>query len=223
MLFYGILGALLFRGIFIALGSVLLSYHWIVVIFGVMLIVTGIRMLGHHGAQTDPGKNPLVRLTRRLVPVTEEYHGKHFFVRLDHRWHATPLFLALVAIEVSDIVFAIDSVPAIFALTDEPLIVYTSNVFALLGLRSLYFVLAAAVTQFSLLKYGLAGVLVFIGLKMIWLNQWFDGHFPIVWSLAIIITLVGGSIAASLVVDRRRSQQSTVDSSESSRQSAVNR
>ena len=223
VLFYGILGALLFRGLFIALGSVLLSYHWVVVIFGVMLIVTGIRMLGHHGAHTDPGKSPLVRLTRRLVPVTEDYHGKHFFVRLDHRWHATPLFLALVAIEVSDIVFAIDSVPAIFALTNEPLIVYTSNVFALLGLRSLYFVLAAAVTQFSLLKYGLAGVLVFIGLKMIWLNQWFDGHFPIVWSLAIIITLIGGSIVASLMVDRRRGQQPTVGSSELSRRSTVNR
>ena len=157
VLFYGILGALVFRGIFIALGSVLLSYHWIVVIFGVMLIVTGIRMAGHHGAHTDPGRNPLVRLTRRLVPVTEEFHGKHFFVRLNSQWHATPLFLALVAIEVSDIVFAIDSVPAIFALTNEPLIVYTSNVFALLGLRSLYFVLAAAVTRFSLLEVRAGG------------------------------------------------------------------
>jgi tellurite resistance protein TerC len=109
-----------------------------------------------------------------------------------------------VAIEVSDIVFAIDSVPAIFALTQEPLIVFTSNVFAILGLRSLYFVLAAAVVQFSLLRFGLAGVLMFIGLKMIWLNQAFDGHFPISWSLAIIGTLVGGSIVASLIVDRRK-------------------
>jgi tellurite resistance protein TerC len=212
VLFYGILGALVFRGTFIALGSILLSYHWIVVLFGVMLIVTGIKMLGHNAAETDPSKNPLVRLTHRLLPVTEDYHGKHFFVRLNQQLHATPLFLTLVAIEVSDIVFAIDSVPAIFALTREPLIVYTSNVFAILGLRSLYFVLAAMVMQFSLLKYGLAGVLVFIGLKMIWLNQWFDGHFPIVWSLAIIITLVGGSIVASLIVDRRRSRQSRVDS-----------
>ncbi len=212
VLFYGILGALVFRGTFIALGSILLSYHWIVVLFGVMLIVTGIKMLGHDAADTDPSKNPLVRLTHRLLPVTEDYHGKHFFVRLNQQLHATPLFLTLVAIEVSDIVFAIDSVPAIFALTREPLIVYTSNVFAILGLRSLYFVLAAMVMQFSLLKYGLAGVLVFIGLKMIWLNQWFDGHFPIAWSLAIIVTLVGGSIAASLIVDRRRSQQSRVDS-----------
>lgn len=211
VLFYGILGALLFRGMFIALGSVLLSYHWVVVIFGVMLIYTGFKMLGHDVADTDPGKNPFVRLVRRLLPVTEDYHGKHFFVTLHDRLHATPLLLTLVAIEVSDIVFAIDSVPAIFALTREPMIVFTSNVFAILGLRSLYFVLAAAVMQFSLLKYGLAGVLVFIGLKMIWLNQAFDGHFPIAWSLGIILALVGGSIVASLVVDRRRKRQ-TVDS-----------
>jgi tellurite resistance protein TerC len=206
VLFYGILGALVFRGLFIALGSVLLSYHWVVVLFGAMLIVTGIKMLGSDSAETDPGRNPLVRLTRRLVPVTEDFQGKHFFTRLGGRLHATPLFLTLVAIEVSDIVFAIDSVPAIFALTQEPLIVFTSNVFAILGLRSLYFVLAAAVVQFSLLRFGLAGVLMFIGLKMIWLNQAFDGHFPISWSLAIIGTLVGGSIIASLLVDRRRKQ-----------------
>ena len=204
VLFYGILGALIFRGLFIALGAVLLSYHWVVVLFGAMLIVTGIKMLGSDAAETDPGKNPLVRLTRRLLPVTEDFQGKHFFTRIGGRLHATPLFLTLVAIEVSDIVFAIDSVPAIFALTQEPLIVFTSNVFAILGLRSLYFVLAAAVVQFSLLRFGLAGVLMFIGLKMIWLNQAFDGHFPISWSLAIIGTLVGGSIVASLIVDRRK-------------------
>ena len=206
VLFYGILGALLFRGLFIALGSVLLSYHWIVVLFGAMLIVTGFKMLASDSAETDPSKNPLVRLTRRLLPVTEDFQGKHFFTRIGGQLHATPLFLTLVAIEVSDIVFAIDSVPAIFALTQEPLIVFTSNVFAILGLRSLYFVLAAAVVQFSLLRFGLAGVLMFIGLKMIWLNQAFDGHFPISWSLAIIGTLVGGSIVASLIVDRRKKQ-----------------
>jgi tellurite resistance protein TerC len=192
---------------------VLLSYHWVVVIFGVMLIVTGIRMLKHDAADTDPSKNPLVRLTHKLLPVTDDFHGKHFFVRINQTLHATPLLLTLVAIEVSDIVFAIDSVPAIFALTREPLIVFTSNVFAILGLRSLYFVLSAAVMQFTLLKYGLSGVLVFIGLKMIWLNQLFDGHFPIAWSLGIILSLVGGSIVASLIVDKRRnSRQSTVDS-----------
>ena len=202
VLFYGILGALMFRGLFIALGSLLLAYHWVVVAFGVMLIVTGIRMVRHDPADTDPGKNLLVRLTKRLLPITDDFHGKHFFVRLHGRWHATPLFLALAALELSDVVFAIDSVPAIFALTNEPLVVYTSNVFAILGLRSLYFVLAAAMMRFALLKYGLAGVLVFIGLKMIWLNQLFDGKFPIAWSLAIIVSLVGGSIVASLIGGR---------------------
>jgi tellurite resistance protein TerC len=204
VLFYGILGALFFRGVFIALGSVLLQYHWVIIVFGAMLIITGIRMLWHDMAEADPSKNPIVRLTRRLLPVTEDFDGKHFFVRRDLRWHATPLLLALVAIEVTDIVFAIDSVPAIFALTQEPLVVYTSNVFAILGLRSLYFALAAAVLRFSLLKYGLAGVLMFVGLKMVWLNQWFDGKFPIGWSLTIILALVGGSMVASWIVDRRR-------------------
>lgn len=203
VLFYGILGALIFRGVFIALGSVLLSYHAVVILFGAVLILTGARMLWLDSAQASPDKNLLVRLTRRLVPVTTDFHGKRFFVTLAGRRAATPLFLALMAIEMSDIVFAIDSVPAIFALTREPLIVFTSNVFAILGLRSLYFVLAAAVAQFSMLRFGLAGVLIFIGLKMVWLNQAFDGAFPIAWSLGIIAALVGGSILASLIVDRR--------------------
>jgi tellurite resistance protein TerC len=204
VLFYGILGALVFRAIFIALGSILLSYHAVVVVFGVILIGTGIRMVWHDAADASPDRNLLVRLTKRMLPVTPQFHGKRFFITLDGARHATPLFLALVAIEMSDIVFAIDSVPAIFALTKEPLIVFTSNVFAILGLRSLYFVLAAAVAQFSLLRFGLAGVLVFIGLKMVWLNQAFGGAFPIAWSLAIIGTLVGGSMIASWIVDRRR-------------------
>ena len=198
VLFYGILGALVFRAIFIALGAVLLSYHIVVIVFGLALMATGLRMLFHDPGTASPDRNPLVRLTKRILPVTGGFHGKHFFVRLDRRWHATPLLLALMAIEMSDIVFAIDSVPAIFALTGEPLIVFTSNVFAILGLRSLYFVLAAAVVKFTLLRYGLAGVLIFIGLKMAWLNP-----FPITWSLAIIAALIGGSIAASLLVNRR--------------------
>lgn len=206
VLFYGILGALIFRGLFIALGSVLLSYHAVVVVFGVLLIITGIRMVTHDAAEADPSKNILVRLVHRWMPVTEGFHGPKFFVTLNGHRHATPLFLTLVAIEMSDIVFAIDSVPAIFALTKEPIIVFTSNVFAILGLRSLYFVLSAAVAQFTLLKYGLAGVLVFIGLKMVWLNQAFGGQFPIVWSLSIIGAFVGGSIVASLLLERSRAK-----------------
>lgn len=204
VLFYGILGALVFRATFIAMGSVLLSYHWMIVLFGVLLIYTGFKMLSHDTGEMDPSKNPLVRLTRRLMPVSDQFDGKHFFSKIDRQWHATPLFLALMAIEMSDIVFAIDSVPAIFALTREPMIVFTSNVFAILGLRSLYFVLAGMVAKFTLLRYGLAGVLMFIGLKMIWLNQYWGGHFPIGWSLAIIGSLVGGSIIASLIVERRK-------------------
>lgn len=202
VLFYGILGALIFRALFIALGAVLLSYHAVVVLFGAALIITGIRMAVHDPGDADPGQNLLVKLVRRLMPVTGRFDAAHFFTMIDGRWHATPLFLALVAIEMSDIVFAIDSVPAIFALTREPLIVFTSNVCAILGLRSLYFVLAAAVARFTLLRYGLAGVLVFIGLKMVWLNQAFGGAFPIAWSLAIIAAFVGGSIGASLLVNR---------------------
>ncbi len=201
VLFYGILGALIFRAIFIALGSVLLSYHAVVILFGIVLMFTGVRLLFHDSAHANPDRNPLVRLTRRLMPVTPDFHGKHFFTTIDGRRHATPLLLALMAIEMSDIVFAIDSVPAIFALTREPLIVFTSNIFAILGLRSLYFVLAAAVARFSLLRFGLAGVLIFIGLKMTWLNP-----FPITWSLAIIAALVGGSIVASLIADRARTK-----------------
>ena len=204
VLFYGILGALVFRAIFIGLGSILLSYHLVVVGFGLALIITGVRMLANDVSDSHPGQNLLVRLTHRFVPVTEAFHGHHFFVRLQGRIHATPLFLALTAIEMSDVVFAIDSVPAIFALTREPLIVFTSNVFAILGLRSLYFVLAAAVSKFSLLRFGLAGVLMFIGLKMAWLNHGIEGGVPILWSLGIIAALIGGSIVASLVVDRRQ-------------------
>jgi len=207
VLFYGIVGALVFRAMFIGLGSVLLSYHAVVVVFGLVLMVTGVRMLKHDASDADPGRNLLVRLTKRVVPVTASFHGRHFFVNLDGRRHATPLFLALTAIEMSDIVFAIDSVPAIFALTSEPLIVFTSNVFAILGLRSLYFVLAAAVSRFTLLRFGLAGVLMFIGLKMIWLNQLFEDGFPIAWSLGIIAALVGGSIFASLAVEDRRGRR----------------
>ena len=128
-------------------------------------------------------------------------------------WHATPLLLALATIELSDIIFAIDSVPAIFALTAEPLIVYTSNVFAILGLRSMYFLLAGVVDKFSLLRFGLAFVLVFVGLKMVWLNDLFGGKFPITWSLGIIATLVGGSIVASLVADRRARREVAVEGS----------
>ena len=202
ILFYGVLGALIFRSIFIALGSALLAYHWVIWIFGGFLILTGIRMLFAPEISVDPDRNPVVRLFRKLVPVTAEPRGQKFLVRIAGKIHATPLLLALLFIELSDIVFAVDSVPAIFAITREPLIVFTSNVFAILGLRSLYFLLAGAVHSFHLLKYGLALVLIFVGLKMAWLNELFGGKFPISFSLAIIAGIVGGSMLLSFLIPR---------------------
>jgi tellurite resistance protein TerC len=198
VLFYGILGALLFRTIFIGLGSVLMQYHWVVVFFGVFLIATGIKILFAPEKPIDPEKNIVLRLLKKILPVTQEYHGQKFFVLQNGKRYATPLFVALVFIEFSDIVFAVDSVPAIFAITKEPLIVFTSNIFAILGLRAMYFMLAGVVHKFRYLKYGLGLVLVFVGLKMVWLNEAFGGKFPITWSLAIITLLIGGSIGFSL-------------------------
>lgn len=202
VLFFGIVGALVFRIIFIALGSVLLQWQWVIWFFGAFLILTGIKILFAPEKPIDPGRNPVIRLLRRFIPVTPQLHGEKFFVRRDGLLHATPLFLALVFIEVTDIVFAVDSVPAIFAITKEPLIVFTSNVFAILGLRALFFLLAGAVHRFRYLKYGLGLILVFVGLKMAWLNDAFGGKFPITWSLGIIGAILGGAIAASFLLVR---------------------
>ena len=199
ILFYGILGALVFRILFIALGSVLLKIGWVSLFFGGLLILTGLKILLSPDKPVDPSKNPLVRLLQRILPVTPHLEGGQFLVRTGNRWQVTPLMVALIFIELCDIVFAVDSVPAIFALTREPLIVFTSNVFAILGLRSLYFLLAGVIDQFHYLKYGLGLVLMFVGLKLSWLNEAFGGKFPITWSLGIIIGLVGGSIACSLL------------------------
>ncbi len=202
VLFYGILGALVFRAIFIALGSALLQYHWVILLFGGLLILTGLKMMFAPERKIAPDRNPVIRLFRRFVPVTPGLHGQRFFVRLKGVLYATPLFVALLFVEISDIIFAIDSVPAIFALTREPMIVFTSNVFAILGLRSLYFLLAGAVERFALLKYGLALVLVFVGLKMVWLNDAFGGKFPIGWSLGTIGSVIAVSIVWSMLATR---------------------
>ena len=208
VLFYGIIGALLFRAIFIALGSVLMQYQWIVWVFGGFLLLTGAKMLFAPDRQMDPDSNPALRLFRRMMPVTPSLHGQSFLVKLDGRWHATPLLVALIFLEMSDIIFAVDSVPAIFALTREPLIVFTSNVFAILGLRAMYFLLAGAVDRFYLLKYALALILIFVGLKMVWLNDWFGGKFPIEWSLGIIGALLALAVIGSLLRPRNVPGQS---------------
>ncbi|MBL7663059.1 TerC/Alx family metal homeostasis membrane protein [bacterium] len=199
VLFWGIIGAVFFRAIFIGVGSVLMQYKAIVIFFGALLILTGIKIFFAPQKPIDPGKNPLIKWLKRSLPVTDKIHGDKFFIKQDGKRYITPLFLALIFIELSDIIFAIDSVPAIFALSSEPLIVFTSNIFAILGLRAMYFLLAGVVDKFYLLKYALGVVLVFVGLKMAWLNQAFGGKFPISWSLIIITTIIGTGIAASLL------------------------
>ena len=196
VLFYGILGALIFRGIFIALGSVLMQFHWVIYLFGGFLIITGIKMVFSSDAEIEPDKNILIRILKKFMPVSNELDGKNFFTHKHGRLAATPLFVALLFLEFTDIIFAVDSVPAIFAITKEPLIVFTSNIFAIMGLRSMYFMLNGAVDKFHLLKYGLAVVLVFVGLKMVYLNDAFGGKFPISYSLGFIL----GTIALSVIV-----------------------
>lgn len=205
VLFYGILGALIFRAIFIALGSALMQIHWIIYIFGGFLIITGIKMLFSGDEKIEPEKNFLIRAFKKFMPVTHEINSKDFFVRKDGIMHATPLFITLLFLEGTDIIFAVDSVPAIFAVTKEPLIVFTSNIFAILGLRSMFFMLAGVIDKFHLLKYGLAIVLVFVGLKMVWLNPMYDGHFPIQYSLGFIIGTILLSIVASLIFPAKES------------------
>jgi tellurite resistance protein TerC len=204
VLFWGILGALFFRAVFIAMGSVLMEYKWIVLFFGGLLILTGIKMFFAGTEQKSLDTNIIVRGLKKVLRVHPKIEGQNFFIKINGLTYVTPLFLALVFLELSDIIFAVDSVPAIFALTKEPLIVFTSNIFAILGLRSMYFMLAGVMDRFAFIKYGLACVLIFVGLKMVYLNDAFGGKFPISWSLAIIALLIGGSILISLVRDRLR-------------------
>lgn len=206
ILFWGILGALFFRALFIAMGSVLMQYQWIVLFFGGLLILTGIKMLFAGTKPQDLENNFLVKQLKKVFRVHPQIEGQNFFLKKNGLVYVTPLLLALVFLELSDIIFAVDSVPAIFALTKEPLIVFTSNIFAILGLRSMYFMLAGVMDRFAYIKYGLASVLIFVGSKMVWLNEAFGGKFPIGWSLGIIAALIGSSILASIVIDKRKQQ-----------------
>lgn len=171
VLFWGVLGALVMRAILIALGSALVKrFDWVMYIFGAFLVFTAIKMLFDDDPEIDPEDNPVVKLVRKLFPVTPQYHGSSFFVRIDGKRMATPLVIVVAVIEVSDLVFAVDSIPAIFSITDNAFIIYTSNVFAILGLRSLYFALAGVIEKFRFLNYGLAFVLAFVGIKMLIVN-----------------------------------------------------
>ncbi len=211
VLFYGILGALIFRAIFITLGSVLMQFHWVIYLFGGFLIITGIKMVFSSDSEIEPDKNILIRILKRFMPVSNELDGKNFFTRKHGKLTATPLFVALLFLEFTDIIFAVDSVPAIFAITKEPLIVFTSNILAIMGLRSMFFMLNGAVDKFHLLKYGLAVVLVFVGLKMVWLNDWYGGKFPITYSLGFIIGTILISIIVSLMFPRTIEVETTVE------------
>ena len=201
VLFWGILGALAFRTLFIAMGSVLMQYQWVVIFFGALLILTGTKMFFAGTKPQNLENNFIVRQLKKIFRVHPQIEGQNFFIKKEGLTFVTPLFLALIFLELSDIIFAVDSVPAIFALTKEPLIVFTSNIFAILGLRSMYFMLAGVMDRFAYIKYGLASVLIFVGLKMIWLNEAFGGKFPIGWSLGIIGALIGMSIVASIIID----------------------
>jgi tellurite resistance protein TerC len=197
VLFWGILGALVMRGLFIALGAALLArFEWIIYLFGALLVVTGIRMALKDNDEFDGEHNPVVRAARRVLPISSSFHGKHFFTVESGRRVATPLLLVLVLVEVTDLIFAVDSIPAIFGITRDPFLVFTSNIFAVLGLRSLFFLLASVVTRFHLLKYGLAFILTFVGAKML-VEHWI--HIPILLSLGIVVIILAASIVASLI------------------------
>jgi tellurite resistance protein TerC len=199
VLFYGVVGAMVFRGIFIAAGTALVRFEWVMILFGLFLIFTGIRMAVQQEQQINPDDSLVIRWIRRFFPVAGEFHGSRFMVTIDGIRHITPLMVVLLFLETTDLLFAVDSVPAVFGVTREPFVVYTSNVFAVLGLRAMFFLLAGAMDRFYALKHGLALVLVFVGLKMVWLDHLFGGRFPIGVSLAIISTVIASSILLSLI------------------------
>lgn len=198
VLFWGILGAVVMRGLFIAAGVTLIHrFHWVIYLFGVFLIYTGIRLaLQKDKQEVDPEKNLFVRIFRRFFPVTPQFEGGRFFVRQSGRWLATPLFITVLVVESTDVVFALDSIPAILAITTDPFLVYTSNIFAILGLRSLYFALAGFMRMFHYLNYGLAVILAFIGVKMTMADIY---HMPIQLALGVIAGVLAVSILASVL------------------------
>jgi tellurite resistance protein TerC len=215
VLFWGIIGALLMRGAMIGAGALLIQrFHWVIYVFGAFLVFTGIRMATQDETDIEPESNPVLRLVRRLLPVTPDFRGQDFFVREEvrtvsgsgaaaqSRLMATPLFIVLVLVETTDLIFAVDSIPAIFAITQDPFIVYTSNVCAILGLRSLFFMLAGVIHRFHYLKLGLAVVLTFVGVKMLISSQY---DIPTITSLLVIAGILGASVVASVAFPRAKS------------------
>ncbi len=211
VLFWGILGAIVMRGVMILAGAALIHrFEWVIYVFGALLLITALRMLFAGDGQIEPDRNPFVKLARRMYPVTPDYVQEHFFSRIDGRRAITPLFLVLVLVESTDVLFAVDSIPAIFAITYDPFIVFSSNVFAILGLRSLYFALAGAMGMFDYLKYSLVCVLAFIGVKMLLSHVY---PIPIEISLLVIATLLGAGVGVSLL-SRRKLEQPPADAAQ---------
>jgi len=201
VLYWGIIGALIMRAIFIFAGVALITrFHWIIYIFGGFLIITGIRMLFHGDSKVEPEKNPVVRFFRKFLPVTHEMHEDKFFIKRNSGLYATPLFLVLLIIESSDLIFAVDSIPAVLAISQDSFIVYTSNIFAIMGLRSLYFAVSGIMEYFRFLKIGVAFVLTFVGVKMC-ISNYID--IPVIFSLLIIISILLISIIASVAIKKR--------------------
>lgn len=202
ILFWGIIGALVMRGIFIFAGVALINrFHWVVIIFGGFLLITGIKMMVQKDVQVDPSKNPVVRFARKFLPVSEENNNGRFFIRINSKMHVTSLFLVLLIIESTDLLFAVDSIPAVLAVSHERFIVYTSNIFAILGLRSLYFAVSGIMGYFRYLKTGLAFILTFVGFKMI--ASFFHFEIPILISLAVIMSILVISILASILISKK--------------------
>lgn len=201
VLFWGILGALIMRAIFIAAGVTLIEkFHWIIYVFGIFLVITGIKMAVNKGTKIDPEKNVAVKFFKKFFPVSNEYHGSKFWIKQTGKWMATPLFIVLLLVEFTDLIFAVDSIPAILAVTNDPFIVYTSNVFAILGLRSLYFALAGLMHLFTYLHYGLAAILIFVGIKMLLVDVY---KIPIAISLLTILSILTISIVLSLIKSKK--------------------
>lgn len=210
VLFYGVLGALVFRAVFIAAGSVLIaSFAWILYVFGAFLVATGLRMARHRNETIDPERSVVLKAFRRLIPVTDEYHGQKFLIRQAGRWVATPLLAVLVLVEVTDIIFAVDSIPAIFAVTQQPFLVFTSNAFAILGLRAMYFLLADLMHRFIYLKLGLALVLVWVGIKMLLLEVY---KIPTGVSLAVVVAILTVAVTASWIRTRHVARPDRISS-----------
>lgn len=209
VLFWGVLGALILRAALILVGVVLINkFAWIIYVFGAFLVFTGFRMAYHNDSDIDPEKNIVIRLFRKFFPVTKEYQGENFFVQIDGKKLATPLFIVLIATEFTDLVFAFDSIPAIFAVTHDAYIIYTSNIFAILGLRAMYFALAAVIDKFHYLKIGLSMILIFIGFKMLIVDLF---KIPIGYSLGVIALILALSVVLSLLKSKIEKENGDCD------------